>query len=142
MEYGNLKISEVLRKLRLAAGFRQHDIANALHVERSTYSYYEEGKTEPSIHQIFTIAKIYGVPVEVFQEEGLVNEFVKKDFPAGTRAPRKVKRKIGRIGELTSMEKTLVANVRRLDAGNGKVVRTLLQFAEDLEDGMAAGVLK
>lgn len=39
---------DVLRRLRLRCGLTQQAVADALHVHRATYSYYESGKTLPN----------------------------------------------------------------------------------------------
>ena len=38
-----------LRNLRMIYGVSQQEVAGYLEIHRSTYSYYEEGKTTPSI---------------------------------------------------------------------------------------------
>lgn len=40
--------SKNLKKLRTEKNYTQREIAEAIHVDRSTYSYYECGKFEPS----------------------------------------------------------------------------------------------
>ncbi len=42
------------------------DYDEALHVNRSTYTYYESGKTKPGLKVLKKVAAIYDVPIEVF----------------------------------------------------------------------------
>ena len=54
----------VLRRFRLKCGLTQQAVADALHVHRATYSYYESGKTLPNFQQLGRIAKVFGVSRE------------------------------------------------------------------------------
>ncbi|WP_195983706.1 helix-turn-helix transcriptional regulator [Clostridium sp. D33t1_170424_F3] len=55
------KLCEKLRALRENNGFKQLEIAKILNCSRSTYTYYETGKTTPSIAVLKTLAKVYNV---------------------------------------------------------------------------------
>ncbi|MBQ9551798.1 MAG: helix-turn-helix transcriptional regulator, partial [Clostridia bacterium] len=59
-----MSFKENLRQLRRACGFSQEDVANVLGVDRSAYSYYESGKTEPSITNLVKIARMYRVSTD------------------------------------------------------------------------------
>ena len=54
-----MKISEKLKLYRVKNNFTQTQIAAALGIDRSTYSYYELGKTVPSVGMLSKIAKIF-----------------------------------------------------------------------------------
>ena len=56
-----LGIGAKLKILRKSYGFTQKNVADALNVERSTYTYYETGKTRPDIVQTVKLAKMYNV---------------------------------------------------------------------------------
>jgi transcriptional regulator with XRE-family HTH domain len=63
-------LSKTLKKLRKNSGYTQQNVADALHLERSTYSYYETGKTIPDINTIIKLAKIFNVSyIDIFEEE-------------------------------------------------------------------------
>lgn len=53
-----------LKFYRQNSGLTQKQVADALHIERTTYTYYETGKTLPSIFTLMKLAKIYNVSVE------------------------------------------------------------------------------
>lgn len=57
-------LKERLRYLRNLHGFTQKQVAEALNIERSTYTYYETGKTHPDLNAIVKIAKIYSVTLD------------------------------------------------------------------------------
>ncbi len=64
----NQKFSLLLRRYRLNSGFTQRQVADALHVERSTYAYYETGVTKPSAEFIIEISKIFNVDYNEFMK--------------------------------------------------------------------------
>lgn len=53
-----------LRKYRLENGYSQNHIANILGIERSTYTYYEVGKTTPVIFDLMRLADLYGTNLD------------------------------------------------------------------------------
>ena len=59
-----IMLKERLRYLRNLHGFTQKQVADALNIERSTYTYYETGKTHPDLNAIVKIAKIYSVTLD------------------------------------------------------------------------------
>ena len=59
-----MTFSEFLKRIRNTAGYTQKNIADLLGVDRSTYSYYETGKTEPNIRQLKKIAALYNLRLD------------------------------------------------------------------------------
>lgn len=63
-------LSKILKKLRENCGFTQQQVADTLNIDRSTYAYYETGKTTPDINTIIKLAKIFNVSyTEIFEDE-------------------------------------------------------------------------
>lgn len=60
----DITFSKNLRKLRLKKDMTQEEVANILHIERSTYSCYENGKTEPSLHSLKKLAVLFNTDVD------------------------------------------------------------------------------
>lgn len=56
-------VSESLKKVRKEHKLTQQDIADVLGVDRSTYTFYETGKTSPSIQTLQKLSNIYNVSV-------------------------------------------------------------------------------
>ncbi len=56
-------VGESLKRVRKEHNFRQKEIAEAIGVDRSTYSFYEIGRTNPSVETLCTLAKIYNVTI-------------------------------------------------------------------------------
>ena len=50
--------------LRQKEGLLQRDVADTLHIVRSTYTYYERGKTNPPLDILIKLAKLYGVSAD------------------------------------------------------------------------------
>lgn len=53
--------SEKLRSLREMHGLSQQQVADALQVHRSTYSYYELGTSQPSFSTLIKLSRIFKV---------------------------------------------------------------------------------
>ena len=51
-----------LKPLRLAKGLRQADLAVELGISRPTYVLIEQGSKEPTVSQLYTLARVLGVP--------------------------------------------------------------------------------
>lgn len=56
-------VSEKIRECRRECGYTQQMVATALNVDRTTYTCYESGKTEPGIDSIAQLSKIFGVSI-------------------------------------------------------------------------------
>ncbi len=57
-------LGEKLRRFRKRAGMTQDEVAIYLNLTRSAYTYYETGKSEPSLQSIVTLAKLYNVTTD------------------------------------------------------------------------------
>lgn len=57
----NTMISYWLKYYRHECGLTQQQVAERLKIERSTYTYYETGKTKPDIETIVKLAKVFNV---------------------------------------------------------------------------------
>lgn len=59
-----MKFSDFLKQLRTDAGYTQQNIADMLGINRSTYAYYECGKTEPAIRHLKKLSELYKLHME------------------------------------------------------------------------------
>lgn len=105
---------DVLRKLRIDRGLTQKAVADALNVDRATYTFHETGKTEPDLHRIGKLAKIFAIPMDVLVELLSNPEEMERARPK-SRAPKKVSVKPDSLGQLRPEEKSLIAIFRRCD---------------------------
>lgn len=106
-------LPEKLRKYRKLNGFSQKNVADRLNLSRSAYTYYELGKTCPDPARLNRIAKIFGVPLEVFfdSEEDAVLADSEQETPP-ERPLRKARSNPTRVGELSSAERDIIAFLR------------------------------
>ncbi len=63
-------MKNLVRELRTAQGWSQGDLADHLEVSRQTVNAIETGRYDPSLPLAFTIAKLFGKPIEkIFSTE-------------------------------------------------------------------------
>ena len=62
----NEELSFNLKRARQQRDLTQKQVAEKLNVDRSTYTYYESGRTTPTIYQIINISKILDVNLSYF----------------------------------------------------------------------------
>lgn len=55
------ELAENLKLIRKCRGLSQQNVADKLHVERSTYSYYETGSTTPTFTMVISLADVLSV---------------------------------------------------------------------------------
>lgn len=60
----DIRLAENLRLLRERRGLTQKRIAQYLFIDRSTYSYYECGKTQPNLKVLTRLAELYGISID------------------------------------------------------------------------------
>jgi len=56
--------SEILKQLRIEKNLSQKDVANAIGVDRTTYTKYETGKSQPDFVTMQKLAEFYSVSVD------------------------------------------------------------------------------
>ena len=61
-------LGKKLKYYRENCELSQQQVANTLNIDRSTYTYYETGKTTPSASTLLKLSKIFNVPCAVFHE--------------------------------------------------------------------------
>ena len=60
----NKQIGQACKKFREEKGYTQQQVADALNINRTTYTYYETGKTEPSIETLHKLVQIFNITYE------------------------------------------------------------------------------
>ncbi len=102
------QLRSMIRQIRLDQGFTQRNMAEALGITRSAYTYYETGHIKLDIYTIVLISKIFSVSMEIFVSPqdymGVQN--------GRQRAPTKIVDNPSSIDELTSEEKGVIAKMR------------------------------
>ena len=122
-----------LRKFRKENGYSQSHIANVLGIERSTYTYYETGKTVPVIFDLMRLADLYDTSMDDLlgfhadQSDPLA--FGDPRQPVRTAVRRKERYLSEVVQDLSSEERQLLAFYR-----SAKPVERR-QFFESLRNG-------
>ena len=62
-------LGDRMRVIRLDHGLKQSEVAQALHVSRSTYSYYETGASRPDPLVLAKLANFYDLSINAFFSE-------------------------------------------------------------------------
>ena len=56
--------AEKLKFVRECYDMSQQEVADILHIDRSTYSYYEIGKTQPNLSVLYTISQLFALSLD------------------------------------------------------------------------------
>ena len=109
-----MAFKENLRLLRRACGFSQEDVANVLGVDRSAYSYYESGKTEPNMTNLVKIARMYRVSTDtLLDNEGFAATLcIDNEQVPETNMPVVILRT---LKQCSNDERTLIALFRTME---------------------------
>ena len=124
-------LGQTLKKLRENCGYTQQQVADALNLERSTYTYYETGKTTPDINTIVKLARIFNVSyIDIFEQEERDQTRSFNDYSLYSKDDL---RNVVHIYELTKMEKVLISLYRLLPCEQQeKFINELKKQAEAL----------
>ncbi len=101
-----------LRRHRLQVGYTQGNVADVLNITRSTYTYYESGRTSPDPATLNRIAKLFGVSIEEFFNDEPSQDVLLDPMGEKRRAPKKVKANPEKIAELAAGERSVIAFMR------------------------------
>lgn len=71
-----VNIHERLRELRTKFGYTQNQIARLLNIDRSTYAYYETGKTQPDVTTLLVLSQIYNLSISELLADESVPKYV------------------------------------------------------------------
>lgn len=58
-----------IKKFREKVGYTQQQVSDSLSIDRSTYAYYESGKTIPDLNTLSKLAEIFKVPIATLLEK-------------------------------------------------------------------------
>lgn len=57
------ELGNKLKKIRILRDLKQNEVAAALGIDRSTYTYYETGNITPPVFTLLKLARIFGVEI-------------------------------------------------------------------------------
>ncbi len=110
----SVEMGQKLRMLRENFGYTQQHMAKILNIDRSTYTYYELGRTSPSWETLFILAKLFGVGIEELLGQDLVTMHQMHDSktPLFSARNKDITSNDSFIYNLSAEEKQLIAFYR------------------------------
>ena len=108
-----MTLSERIKKFRLAYALTQEQVAEALGIERTTYTYYENGKHEPSITRVKELAKLFNTDIATL----LGDEYVPENGFVVADELNAYNENFDTFTKLKKDEAMLLLYYRRLDSG-------------------------
>lgn len=126
-EFDNF-LGDRMREIRLALELTQEDLAKALSVSRSTYSYYELGVTMPDPRALGRMSEYLDIPIDSFYAEEMPPLAPLRDSKGRPHRPnRTASLDPEKFGDLRPAERTLILFLR----ANGKVdAKATLDYLE------------
>lgn len=116
------KIGDMLRKYRTNCNLTQQQVADALNIDRTTYTCYECNRTEPNIEMLKKLTKLYNIsyndllPYDSQQKTGVA------DYRYGSSANRE------KLYELSNFEQQIILKLRLMSAEDR------FEFLNNIED--------
>ena len=121
------KLSNKIKILREKHGLTQSEIAECLGIDRSTYTYYENGRTIPPWHTLRKIAQVFRVSyTDLLEDENksIVSDvLISQDDSKGLN-----------ICDLTKKERKIILSIRAISCENQKfVVESIEKIIDDFK---------
>lgn len=107
---GHVSLSTTLKYFRKKAGLTQEQISKTLGVTRSSYAYYENGKSEPKLEVLQKIAALYNISLET-----LINGDVNIDVCQDTDFLVDLQGFNDAFYDLSDLEKSVVLKLRIME---------------------------
>lgn len=131
-----------LKFYRQNSGFTQQQVADALHIERTTYTYYEIGKTLPNLITLKKLAQIYHVSVDDLmpmepeaQDEVGDSDFSSLQRDENTQQSAVRKQNNEKIYCLGNDEQSLIINYRILPKeAKQEIIQEIQKLTEKYKD--------
>ena len=121
-------LSEKLKYFRKKSCLKQRQVADALGVTRSTYSYYETGTTRPKLPTLQMLARLYNTNVDVLLDdyEGNNNETLSSpNYFEGYQFS-------DRFNQLSDFEKSVLLRIRLMTVDEkNKLIEYLDKSGDD-----------
>lgn len=120
----------LLKKLRKENGLTQQQVADFLHLDRSTYAYYESGRTKINIDILLRLARFFQVSLALLVGEEIPEATVLSDGSISADAAI-INESISRFSQLTREEQYLVILYR---SGSTAQRKALLSAANEMTE--------
>ena len=126
-------LNQNLKKFRKACGFKQEEVASVLGVDRSAYSYYESGKTEPNVSNLIKIARMFKVDIDELVGNGECAQTLAVNSQPGEGYDSEVASDISGLEKCSADERVLIAWYRQME--NKNEILELVKSQYDLQCG-------
>lgn len=110
--------AQKIRTLRKQSGLSQQQVAQALGIDRSAYTYFENGVTDIKMDRLIRLARLFGVGVDELLPEEWLSRSVAVNHNAASG---------GKLSAVGNQEKSLLAMFRQLDAEQKESLLQVLQ---------------
>ena len=127
-------LHENLKKLRKACGFRQEEVAKVLGVDRSAYSYYESGKTEPSVTNLIKISRMFKVDVDVLVGNSEYATALALNNESADEYDSQLCADLDSLGKCSSQERLLIAMLRQAQDKDAFISAVKAQYEAQKEE--------
>ncbi len=123
-----------LRLIRKNRGVSQQNVADKLHVERSTYSYYETGKTKPTFIMVMELSEILHVElIDLLTINGAARATEKRIFEQHNyiKSKEELAKNIKFIRKCRNLSQEKVADILHVDRSTYayyEIAKTELSF--------------
>lgn len=122
-----IRMGKKLKRLRENFNLTQQQVAEALGIDRSTYAYYELGRTTPDLDKIDKLQRLYHVQYEdliEYDEDGIQVHDSKFDSNSHKKYTynKSVQKNTDFFYQLSNDEQRLILNFRLLSTGNQEAI--------------------
>ncbi|MCL2446329.1 MAG: helix-turn-helix domain-containing protein [Oscillospiraceae bacterium] len=121
-----MRYVELVKQLRRRNGLTQQQVADFLHIDRSTYAYYEGGRTKISVESLLNLSRLYQITLGQMVGEDVPADILADDTDYSTAL---IDDSIVRFAQLSREEQYLVILYR---SGTDQQRRELLMQANEL----------
>ena len=122
---------KLLKKLRKENGLTQQQVADYLHLDRSSYAYYESGRTKINIDILIRLAQFFQISLAMLVGEELPAQQLENKTPEDNLETVLVNDSVSRFSQLTRDEQYLVILYR---SGTSEQRLALLEQANVLTE--------
>ncbi|MBQ2811907.1 MAG: helix-turn-helix transcriptional regulator [Clostridia bacterium] len=126
-------LHENLKKLRKSCGFRQEEVAKVLGIDRSAYSYYESGKTEPSVKNLIKISRMFKVDVDALIGNSEYAAALALNSEPADEYDSQLCADFDSLGKCSSQERILVAMLRQAQDKEAFISAVKAQYDAETE---------
>ncbi|MDE6767542.1 MAG: helix-turn-helix domain-containing protein, partial [Eubacterium sp.] len=116
-----------IKYLRKKQNYTQQQVADILGIDRSTYSFYEIGKTRPKLEMLKSLAKIFKVSVDDLLDDDISENDSLVSSPKLFNTPQFD----DKLNDLSDFEKLVVFKTRLMSASQKS---KLLEYLSDSEN--------